>query len=181
MRNKYIILLLLALGTLPARGEVVRRLDPPASAPAAPVIVKERPLSGIFIGVLAPPVPSIYGINIGFQRTRNVRFTTGLGLGSGVTIGGGAEYTFLPKSFFSPVGHIGLALLFTDAADLGRYYSNAFDKPVKSNTHISIIGSVGGGVEMQTRKGFRAGVGLNMGVFSGLVIVPYARVGYFFF
>jgi hypothetical protein len=164
------IFLVLFVWSMPLWGEAARVRQ---TAPA------DRK-NGFLIGLLSAPVPSILSISLIFQHTTSLRTLVGLGTGPGFTFGGGVEYLFFPKAVFTPLAAVGLSFVSTDAEDLGRYFSNAFDTPIKKASRVAFIGSLGGGVEIQAKIGFRIGAGLNAGFFSGFVIVPYARTGWVF-
>lgn len=144
---------------------------------------RSRLRTGIYLGVLAEPMPSGFSINGAYNVTESLRVIGGIGDAFvATTYGAGLRYIASPEKDFSlAVGaHLARTKLNDPLDDL------FVDLGVGSLSFWSI--AVSAGVDWQLSKGFNLGVGLQTPIWvttgkesTGFTfLLPYLTLGFFF-
>jgi len=129
---------------------------------------------GSFVG---DPVPSILGVNLGYNLGDIARIHAGVGslaagVINGMSYGGGAKF-FVPGWNFSPFAGAQYTFLQLDSV-LG------ISLPGGVNSSAGVL-SVGGGVDWQTGFGLNLSAGAYLPVATtGAQLVPQVSLGWFF-
>jgi hypothetical protein len=132
---------------------------------------------GVYASILGDPVPSFFGVNLGYNLGDIARIHAGYGslatgLVNGTAYGGGVKF-FVPGWGFSPFVGAQYSVFNVDSV-LG------VTLPGGVNSGAGVF-SVGAGLDWQTSFGFHLSAGgyMPMGTSSGQLI-PGVNLGWFF-
>ena len=134
---------------------------------------REEKKLGMYVSILGDPFPSIYSVNGAYNINDHFRANLGVGMKfviaayGGYTFGGGIKYFFLPNSNFSPVAGVNLTTIITE-------------NPRSGSRSADLMGSTNLGIDWQLASGLDLGAGANLAESSGLVVIPYINLGWFF-